>query len=151
MNDNEINKNGLGFLSSFKEGEELNLKIPQTEINEILESLKTRETAVYNFDEWNSFYFTFASVRKVENFFDQYINMVQEVEGDLIEKLRIKGKEFNKKFLVLVRDRDISPSIKKGEILYMYYYTNDKFNTAIPEEIIRDEDRSEVSINVIII
>lgn len=129
----------------------MKINLPQSKIDEILQSLKGRNTVIHTVDESISYYFTYVEVEQADNFFDQFIIKVQEAQAKLIEELKVTGKEMGKKIVVLMRDQDLKPSIANGKILYMYYFTNNKFGTVISEDIVKEEHQSELFINAIII
>lgn len=129
----------------------MRLNLPENKVAEIIASLEKRNAAVYSVNEWNSYYFTYAEINKVENFVEQFVIGVHKAETKLIEELKVKGKSMGYKMVVLVRDQDLKPHIANGKILYMYYFTNEKLNTVISEDIIKEEDQLELERKVTII
>ncbi|MCA1066050.1 hypothetical protein QTG56_25835 (plasmid) [Rossellomorea sp. AcN35-11] len=125
----------------------MKLNLPQSKIDEILERLD-KENKAHCKVEGRDYYFTYRTVSKKKTIFDQYILEVQKVESELMEELKEFAKGLNQTFVVACRDKDLVSSIKSGKILYMYFFANSKYYTGLDDEIIKEEDRHEVSRNV---
>lgn len=119
-------------------------KYPQEQIDQIMASLKKTNQAIYSTDAFTSYYFIVREIEKRESQFDQFVLVPGEVDNQLLEELKVKGKELGYKFVTILRDKDLKESVAHGKIVYLYYFSKSRYSTGIPDELIKEEHQSEI-------
>lgn len=127
------------------------LNIPQENLDQIMDSLKKINKAIYSPDSVTNYYFTVKEIEKREAKFDQFVLAPGEIDHQIAEELKEKGKELGYKFVTILRDKALKESVAHGKIVYLYYFSNSRYSTGIPDELIKEEHQSEIQRSVSII
>ncbi|MBU5245188.1 hypothetical protein KQI37_05695 [Bacillus halotolerans] len=128
----------------------MKLNLPQETINEILDLLKKRDAAEYKTEALSKYYFTYREIEKGVNILDQKLKVL-EIESQFTKELKIQGKSMGFKLGAIMRDKDTAPSIEQGKLLYIYFFTNHKYDLSIPEDLINEEHHHEVELRGFVI
>lgn len=122
----------------------MKLNIPHEKRIEINASLQKINKGIYTSDSYTNYYFTYREIQKREGLADQFIFTPGEVEHQLLKEVKVQGEKLGCKFVTLLCDSALVEAIDQGKVLYIYYFTNSKPSTAIPDELIEKKHHPKI-------